>query len=42
MSCGGFRVDGRLAWVHCARTGKYTLPSRTRGIACTRPMDGHC
>ena len=21
----GFRVDGRLAWVHCARTGKYTL-----------------
>jgi transposase len=21
----GFRVEGRLAWVHCARTGKYTL-----------------
>lgn len=21
----GFRVDGRLAWVHCSRTGKYTL-----------------
>jgi transposase len=21
----GFRVDGRLRWVHCARTGKYTL-----------------
>jgi transposase len=21
----GFRVDGRLAWVHCAHTGKYTL-----------------
>jgi Transposase IS66 family len=21
----GFRVDGRLAWVHCARTGKYPL-----------------
>jgi transposase len=21
----GFRVDGRLAWVHCARTGKHTL-----------------
>ena len=21
----GFRVQGRLAWVHCARTGKYTL-----------------
>ena len=21
----GFRVDGKLAWVHCARTGKYTL-----------------
>ncbi len=21
----GFRVDGRLHWVHCARTGKYTL-----------------
>jgi transposase len=21
----GFRVDGRLAWVHCARTGRYTL-----------------
>jgi transposase len=21
----GFRVVGRLAWVHCARTGKYTL-----------------
>jgi transposase len=21
----GFRADGRLAWVHCARTGKYTL-----------------
>jgi len=21
----GFRVDGRLAWVHCARTSKYTL-----------------
>jgi len=20
-----FRVEGRLAWVHCARTGKYTL-----------------
>ena len=21
----GFRVEGRLHWVHCARTGKYTL-----------------
>ena len=21
----GFRVEGKLAWVHCARTGKYTL-----------------
>jgi transposase len=21
----GFRVDGKLAWVHCARTGKHTL-----------------
>jgi transposase len=21
----GLRVEGRLAWVHCARTGKYTL-----------------
>ena len=21
----GFRVEGRLAWVHCARTAKYTL-----------------
>src|SRR5260221_6817111 len=21
----GFRVDGKLAWVHCARTSKYTL-----------------
>ena len=21
----GFRVAGRLAWVHCVRTGKYTL-----------------
>jgi transposase len=21
----GFRVDGRLHWVHCARAGKYTL-----------------
>jgi hypothetical protein len=21
----GFRVEGRSAWVHCARTGKYTL-----------------
>ena len=21
----GFRVDGRLHWVHCARSGKYTL-----------------
>ena len=21
----GFRVDGRLHWVHCARTGRYTL-----------------
>ena len=21
----GFRVDGKLHWVHCARTGKYTL-----------------
>ena len=21
----GFRVDGRLSWVHCARTSKYTL-----------------
>jgi transposase len=21
----GFRVEGRLAWMHCARTGKYTL-----------------
>jgi hypothetical protein len=21
----GFRVQGRLYWVHCARTGKYTL-----------------
>src|SRR5258708_17721036 len=22
---GGFRVEGRLHWVHCARTGKHTL-----------------
>src|SRR5260370_26368006 len=21
----GFRVEGRLRWVHCARTGRYTL-----------------
>jgi transposase len=21
----GFRAEGRLAWVHCARTGRYTL-----------------
>ena len=21
----GFRVDGRLHWMHCARTGKFTL-----------------
>jgi hypothetical protein len=21
----GFRVEGRLHWVHCARTSKYTL-----------------
>ena len=21
----GFRVQGRLHWVHCARTGMYTL-----------------
>lgn len=30
----GFRVAGRLAWVHCARTGRYTLlmvhPNRGR------------
>ena len=24
----GFRVEGRLHWVHCARTGKYTGPPR--------------
>jgi hypothetical protein len=33
----GLRVAGKLAWVHCARTGKYTLitchPKRgTKGI----------
>ena len=32
----GFRVDGRLHWVHCARTGKYTLlmvhPKRGRQV----------
>jgi transposase len=30
----GFRVEGKLAWVHCARTGRYTLlmvhPNRGR------------
>jgi transposase len=30
----GLRVAGRLAWVHCARTGKYTL------ITC-HPQRGH-
>ena len=38
----GFRVEGRLAWVHCARTGTYTLlvvhpPARPAGDG----GDGH-
>ncbi len=32
----GFRVEGRLHWVHCARTGKYTLLMCTPGAAGRR------
>jgi transposase len=36
----GFRVEGRLAWVHCARTGKYTLlmPHPRRGRQAIEAM----
>ena len=36
----GFRVDGRLHWVHCARTGKYTLLTvhPRRGIEAMEAM----
>ena len=36
----GFRVDGKLAWVHCARTGKYTLlmVHPKRGTAAMQAM----
>jgi transposase len=36
----GFRADGRLAWVHCARTGKYTLlmVHPRRGRQAIRPL----
>jgi transposase len=30
----GLRVEGKLRWVHCARTGKYTL------LSC-HPQEGH-
>lgn len=41
----GFRVEGRLHWVHCARTDKYTLigchPKRGRkGMAALGVIDG--
>jgi transposase len=37
----GFRVEGRLAWVHCARTGKYTLlmVHPKRGTKAMEAMD---
>jgi len=37
----GFRVDGRLHWVHCARTGKYTLlrVHRRRGRQAIEAMN---
>ena len=36
----GFRVEGKLAWVHCARTGKYTLlmAHRKRGRQAIEAM----
>ena len=36
----GFRVDGKLHWVHCARTGKYTLlmVHPRRGTEATEAM----
>ena len=36
----GFRVDGRLHWVHCARTGTYTLlmVHRRRGTEAMTAM----
>ncbi len=36
----GFRVEGRLHWVHCARTGKYTLlmVHRRRGTEAMKAM----
>jgi transposase len=36
----GFRVQGRLHWVHCARTGKYTLlmVHPKRGTEATKAM----
>ena len=36
----GFRVEGRLHWVHCARTGKYTLLTvhPRRGIEAMEAM----
>jgi transposase len=37
----GFRVEGSLAWVHCARTGKYTLlmVHPKRGTKAMEAMD---
>jgi transposase len=37
----GFRVEGRLAWVHCARTGTYTLlmVHPKRGTKAMEAMD---
>jgi len=37
----GFRVEGKLAWVHCARTGKYTLIycHTHRGTKAMKDMD---
>jgi transposase len=36
----GFRVEGRLHWVHCARTGKYTLLTvhAKRGVEAMKAM----
>jgi transposase len=36
----GFRVEGKLAWVHCARSGKYTLlvAHRKRGRQAIEAM----
>jgi len=36
----GFRAEGRLGWVHCARTGKYTLlmAHRKRGRQAIEAM----